>query len=196
SATSSSSVPFWETERTIFERTATWTSWSSSSPERASPSWTWPAWNGNWVSSSDSRSTSARPAISADTSGARSWKKRWSYMLHEDDRIRLRHMLDAATKAVLIAAGRDRKDLELDDDPLVDALVRLVSVIGEAANRVSSSARSELDGIPWLDVIGMRNRLIHDYYDIDLDILWATVQDSLPALIRSLTPALTQDGKE
>ncbi|HXO19056.1 MAG TPA: HepT-like ribonuclease domain-containing protein [Thermoanaerobaculia bacterium] len=105
-------------------------------------------------------------------------------------------MLDAATKAVLIAAGRDRKDLELDDDPLVDALVRLVSVIGEAANRVSSSARSELDGIPWLDVIGMRNRLIHDYYDIDLDILWATVQDSLPALIRSLTPALTQDGKE
>ncbi|HEX2645225.1 MAG TPA: HepT-like ribonuclease domain-containing protein, partial [Thermoanaerobaculia bacterium] len=66
------------------------------------------------------------------------------------------------------------------------ALVHLISVIGEAANRVSVETRSECDGIPWPDIVGMRNRLIHAYFDINLDILWATVQDSLPSLIRSL----------
>jgi uncharacterized protein with HEPN domain len=102
-------------------------------------------------------------------------------------------MLDAARKAVRISAGRSRQDLELEDDPLVDALVRLISVIGEAASKVGAGVRSELSGIPWLDVVGMRNRLIHDYFDINLDILWATVQDSLPPLVKSLESALTED---
>jgi len=102
-------------------------------------------------------------------------------------------MLDAARKAVRIAAGRNREDLEDDDDPLVDALVRLLSVIGEAANKVSPGTRSELEGIPWPDMVGMRNRLIHDYFDINLDILWATVQDNLPPLIEVLAPALAKD---
>ena len=111
-------------------------------------------------------------------------------MLPESDRIRLQHMLDAATKAVRIAAGRGREDLEAEDDPLADALVRLISVIGEAGSKVSPGTRSELDGIPWADVVGMRNPLIHGYFDINLDILWATVQDSLPSLIKWLESAL------
>lgn len=114
-------------------------------------------------------------------------------MLPEDDRIRLQHMLDAARKAVRIAAGHGREQLEAEDDPLADALVRLLSVIGEAGDKVSSSTRSELDQIPWPDVIGMRNRLIHGYFDVNLDILWATVQDSLPPLIERLASALAED---
>jgi uncharacterized protein with HEPN domain len=114
-------------------------------------------------------------------------------MLPQDDRIRLQHMLDAARKAVRIAAGHSRARLEADDDPLADALVRLISVIGEAGSKVSPGARSGLDGIPWPDVVGMRNRLIHGYFDINLDILWATVQDSLPSLIQSLESALAGD---
>ena len=114
-------------------------------------------------------------------------------MLPEDDRIRLQHMLDAARKAVRLAAGRDREDLEAEDDPLAYALVHLISVIGEAASRVSSGTRSQLDGIPWPDIVGMRNRLIHAYFDINLDILWATVQDSLPPLIQRLESALAED---
>jgi uncharacterized protein with HEPN domain len=114
-------------------------------------------------------------------------------MLPDDDRIRLQHMLDAARKAVRLAAGRDRHVLDDEDDPLADALVHLISVIGEAASKVSSDTCSELGGIPWPDVIGMRNRLIHAYFDINLDILWATVQDSLPSLIRLLKSALTED---
>ncbi|HZF10898.1 MAG TPA: HepT-like ribonuclease domain-containing protein [Thermoanaerobaculia bacterium] len=114
-------------------------------------------------------------------------------MLPEDDRIRLQHMLDAARKAARLAAGRDREDLDAEDDPLADALVRLISVIGEAASKVSSGTCSDLDGIPWPDVVGMRNRLIHAYFDINLDILWATVQDSLPPLVRLLESALADD---
>jgi len=114
-------------------------------------------------------------------------------VLPEDDRIRLQHMLDAARKAVRLAAGRDRSALDDEDDPLADALVHLVSVVGEAASKVSSGTCSELGKIPWPDVIGMRNRLIHAYFDINLDILWATVQDSLPSLIRSLEPAMTEN---
>lgn len=114
-------------------------------------------------------------------------------MFPKDDRIRLQHMLDAAKRAARFAAGRSRKDLEANDEPLVDALVRLVSVIGEAANKVSPGARSKLDGIPWPDMVGMRNRLVHDYFDINLDILWATVQDNLPVLIRYLESALAED---
>lgn len=99
-------------------------------------------------------------------------------------------MLDAARKAVRVAEGRRRQDLEDEDDPLADGLVRLITVIGEAAGKVSPSARSELSQIPWADVVGMRNRLIHAYFEVDLDILWATVQDSLPSLIRSLEAGL------
>jgi uncharacterized protein with HEPN domain len=102
-------------------------------------------------------------------------------------------MLDAARKAVRLAAGRDRAELDAEDDPLGPALVQLITVVGEAASRVSSDTRSKLDGIPWPDIVGMRNRLIHAYFDINLDILWATVQDSLPYLIRLSESALAED---
>jgi uncharacterized protein with HEPN domain len=104
-------------------------------------------------------------------------------------------MLDAARKAVRRAAGRSREDLDDEDDDLADALVHRISVIGEAANKVSADVRLELGEIPWADVIGMRNRLIHAYFDINLDILWATVQDSLPVLIQRLEFALGEDEK-
>jgi uncharacterized protein with HEPN domain len=115
-------------------------------------------------------------------------------VLPKDDRIRLQHMLDAARKARRLTAGHYREELDDEDSPLADALVHLISVIGEAASKVSSGTCSKLDEIPWPDVVGMRNRLIHAYFDINLDILWATVQDSLPSLIRSLDSALTRDG--
>jgi uncharacterized protein with HEPN domain len=116
-------------------------------------------------------------------------------VLPEDDRIRLQHMLDAARKAARLAAGRAREELDAEDDPLAAALVHWICVIGEAASKVSSGTCSAVDGIPWPDVVGMRNRLIHAYFDINLDILWATVQDSLPSLIRSLESALADAGQ-
>lgn len=102
-------------------------------------------------------------------------------------------MLDAARKAVRLAAGREREELDAADEPLADALVHLISVIGEAASKVSSGTCSDLDTIRWRDLVGMRNWLIHAYFDINLDILWATVQDDLPLLIGQLVPVLAED---
>jgi len=100
-------------------------------------------------------------------------------------------MVDAARKALRLAQGRRRADLGNEDEPLADALIRLISVVGEAAARISEETRDQIDSIPWQDVVGMRNRLIHEYFDVDLDILWATVHHSLPPLIESLEGALT-----
>jgi uncharacterized protein with HEPN domain len=78
------------------------------------------------------------------------------------------------------AAGRTRADL--DTNPmLVRALTRCVEVVGEAASRVTAETRTELSGIPWFDIVAMRNRLIHTYFDIDLDVVWATVEVDLPS---------------
>jgi uncharacterized protein with HEPN domain len=105
--------------------------------------------------------------------------------MRRDDTIRLWHMLDAAREAVGFAQDRTRVDLNADRK-LVLALVKDIEIIGEAAYQVSQTARDQLPGIPWDDIIGMRHRLVHAYFDINLNILWRTVQDDLPPLIAQL----------
>ena len=73
---------------------------------------------------------------------------------------------------------------------LVLSLVKEVEIIGEAAYRVSEPSRNELPDIPWANVIGMRNRLVHAYFDINLDILWQTLVGDLPLLIPQIERAL------
>lgn len=113
-------------------------------------------------------------------------------MIDRTDLVRLRHMLDAARTAVRLAEGGSREDLDDPNEALVHALVRLVSVVGEAAGRVGPETREQIAAIPWPDVVGMRNRLIHEYFDVNLGILWATVQDDLPQLIRDLEEAVPE----
>lgn len=105
--------------------------------------------------------------------------------MQRDDSIRLRHMLDAAKEAKSFVWGKTREDLE-SDRKLVLALVKSIEVIGEAATKTSPHCREELPYIPWADIVGMRNRLIHAYFDINLDILWMTVVEDLPPLIAEL----------
>ena len=106
-------------------------------------------------------------------------------MSKHDDAISLRHMLDYAQRAVAMAASRTRSDLE-SDYMFQLALTHLVEIIGEAASRVSMPARERHAGIPWPDIVGMRNRLIHGYDLVDLDLLWDTVAVDLPPLIAEL----------
>ena len=81
--------------------------------------------------------------------------------------------------------GRSREDLNTDA-VLAGALERFVEVIGEAASRLSESTRESAPGIPWHEIIAMRNRLIHGYFSVDLDILWTVVHDDLLALVAAL----------
>lgn len=102
-----------------------------------------------------------------------------------DDPVRLRHMLDAAKEAVSFAQNRTRSDLD-NDRMLVLSLVKSIEIIGEAASRITRDRQEELSQISWRQIIGMRNRLIHAYFQIDLDTVWDTVTEDLPVLIADL----------
>jgi len=107
------------------------------------------------------------------------------------DRVRLLHMLDAAQEAILFCQGRSRADLD-DDRMLVLALMKAIEIIGEAANQITETTRKQYPLIPWTDIVGMRNRLVHAYFDINLDILWQTIQHDLPPLVMELQRALQE----
>ena len=105
--------------------------------------------------------------------------------MRKDDVVRLRHMLDAATEAASFAKNKNRSSLDADRQ-LVLSLVKSIEIIGEAASNVTTESREALPHIPWRDIISMRNRLIHAYFDINLDILWKTVIEDLPPLLAEL----------
>jgi len=94
-------------------------------------------------------------------------------------------MLDYATEAAAMAAGRERADLEIDRQFLL-ALTHLVEIVGEAATRVSVEGRERWQSIPWRGIVGLRNRLVHGYDAVDMDVLWSVVRDDLPPLIVEL----------
>lgn len=101
------------------------------------------------------------------------------------DAVRLRHMLDATLEAMSFASGRTRADL--DHDRMVTlALVKCIEIIGEAASHVTADTQRKHQDIPWRRITGMRNRLIHAYADVDLDVVWATIANDLPALRATL----------
>lgn len=113
-------------------------------------------------------------------------------MTQNDDKIRLRHMLDAAQKTLQFADGRQREDLDRDEMFML-AIVRLIEVIGEAAKHVSGDVKEAAPEVPWRQITGTRNRLIHGYFDVDLDIIWQIVTNDLPPLIEHLESMLTSD---
>lgn len=103
----------------------------------------------------------------------------------DEDQVRLRHIVDAANDALTFSSGRGRADLDVDR-LLMHALVRCVEIIGEAANQLSTETRERYPRLPWRDIVGTRNRLVHAYYDINLDVLWTTVMEDLPVVIKVL----------
>jgi len=103
----------------------------------------------------------------------------------QHDLIRVRHMLAAAKEAMEFAAGKTRMDLEKDRLHML-AIIKSIEIIGEAASKVTETFKTENSNIPWNDIINMRNRLIHAYFDVNLDIVWQTVKTDLPDLIKAL----------
>ena len=108
-----------------------------------------------------------------------------NYSMRKDDLIRLHHMLDAANEALAFAEDNTRIDLD-SNRMLTLSLVKCIEIIGEAAVNISKDSREALPQIPWSNIVGMRNRLIHAYFSINLDIIWKTVQENLPDLVQEL----------
>ncbi len=102
-----------------------------------------------------------------------------------DNKTRLLHILNAASKAVKLVENKSFQELE-DDEILTLALVKLIEIVGEASSRLSKEFQAEHPEIPWSGIIGMRNRLVHAYFDINLKVIWQTTQEDLPTLIEQL----------
>jgi len=104
-------------------------------------------------------------------------------------------MRDYCCEALAMIEGRTREDLDVDR-MLNLALVRLLEIVGEAANRVPPNERAEYPQIPWPELVGLRNRLIHGYDQVDFDILWQIVTRDLPVLVAQLDKLVPPEKPE
>jgi len=110
-----------------------------------------------------------------------------------DDLTRLHHMQDAAREAIAFMSGKTRDDLA-NNRMLVLAVVKDLEIIGEAAGRISTECRTRHYNIPWIVIVGMRNRLTHAYFSIDLDIVWDTIANDLTPLIQQLENVIQEES--
>lgn len=106
-------------------------------------------------------------------------------MPRRDDETCLRQMRDHAREASDLIVGRQRANLDRER-VLSLALVQLLQIVGESANRVSETRRNQHPEIPWAQIVALRNRLIHGYDEIDFDILWQILTTDVPPLLQVL----------
>lgn len=109
--------------------------------------------------------------------------------MSKDDGIYLGHMLDLADKALTKLRGKSRADFDHDEN-LQMALTLILQNLGEAARHVSSAGKNALAHLPWKQIVGMRNRIVHDYLHVDYDIVWDVVTVDLPGLADDLRKSL------
>jgi len=102
-----------------------------------------------------------------------------------DDPTRLRHMLDAALEAVSFLSDLDAEGLS-ENRLVCQAVVRSLEIVGEAAAQISQSYSDVHPEVSWPKIIGMRNRLVHAYFEVDYEIVAKTVKQDLPSLIETL----------
>ncbi|OGH69779.1 MAG: hypothetical protein A3C90_02005 [Candidatus Magasanikbacteria bacterium RIFCSPHIGHO2_02_FULL_51_14] len=99
------------------------------------------------------------------------------------------HILDSIEKVEQYLAGK-KKDEFVSSDILQDALVRRLEIIGEATRNIPESARIRYPNVPWQDISDMRNKLIHEYFIVDLDVVWNVIETDLPVLKRQILEIL------
>ena len=105
--------------------------------------------------------------------------------MQRNDNVYLGHMLDTARKAVCRIEGKSRAEYDADEDLRI-VIAHLVQTIGEAPARVSAPTRESHPEIPWRQITGIRHRIVHDYMDVDYDVLWQVATGDLPPLIAQL----------
>jgi uncharacterized protein with HEPN domain len=108
------------------------------------------------------------------------------------DLIRFQHMLDAAQAAISHINSRKREDLDRDR-LLLNGVIRELEILGEAAAQITAETRLRHPSLPWREMIGMRNRLIHAYFDVDHQTVWLVVKNHLPALVIDLQSILQKN---
>jgi len=106
-------------------------------------------------------------------------------MVNPDNSVFLRHILDSCRKCLRFVNDMGYEQF-VADEKTISAVVRELSVIGEAAGKTTGNFRLENPQVPWEKIFGMRNRLVHDYMGVQLPIVWQTVQEDIPELNKVL----------
>ena len=109
----------------------------------------------------------------------------------KEDRIYLQHIRDAIGKIFRFTKGG--KEEFLTDDKGQDAVIRNLEIIGEAVKNISKAFREKHSDIPWKQIAGMRDEMIHEYFGVDLDIVWNVVVKDLPLLKERLNKILKSE---
>jgi uncharacterized protein with HEPN domain len=103
----------------------------------------------------------------------------------------LQDILDAALKAEQFVAGITFEEFEKNDEK-VFAVAHALEIIGEAARSVPEEKRAQYADVPWRSITGMRDKLIHGYFTVDLSRVWETVKSDLPSLREAVSKILTE----
>jgi uncharacterized protein with HEPN domain len=99
----------------------------------------------------------------------------------KDDIVYLNHIMDAISRIEEYVHGLTYDNF-IEKYLIQDGVIRQIQVIGEATKKISDNTRGKYPDIPWKDIAGMRDKLIHDYFGIDLDAVWDTVEKDIPVL--------------
>jgi uncharacterized protein with HEPN domain len=113
----------------------------------------------------------------------------------KDDSVYLHHIIDAFMQIEYYIDGVSHEEF-LSNKLLQDGVIRQLEVMGEAARNLSDDLRNEYPQVPWRQMIGLRNRMIHAYFNVNLQIIWEIVQGDLPDLKRETESILDSIRKE
>lgn len=108
-----------------------------------------------------------------------------------DPRVYLDDILDAAGKAIEFTHGFSFEEF-VGDARTTFAVIRAFEILGEAAKKVPAATREMAPHVPWQDIAGMRDKLIHAYHSVDLEVVWRAVREDLPIVVKDVTKVLQE----
>jgi uncharacterized protein with HEPN domain len=104
----------------------------------------------------------------------------------KSDEVRLKHIIDSLKRIENFVSN------SLKDEKTASAVLYELTIIGEAARVLTDALKAEFVEVPWIDIIGMRNRIVHEYFSIDYDVLWNTVEKDIPELKKTIEAYLSK----